>query len=308
MILAATREGLARAWAVRRLVVGVWLIHVALAAGAAFPFWRILRSVTGPLPGTDALRASIAYGVLADLAELRPGLVGGVALASLVVLGLGSLVGAAVSAGVLEVLRGGDSRSLGHRFGRGAGRFFGRFAALSLSVGVLFGILGALAVAPPLLLARAHLREGTGPGWPGPVGAVAVVAVIVVLASLVLDASRIHLVQGDGGVWRALWAGTRAVSRRPLSWLGVWLANAAILGVALGLYLLARQTVAPETGGLILVIVLAQQGFVLARTGLRVALLAGECRLVEGPQPWPARPVADPGAPQSEPVSSPSAV
>jgi len=308
MILAATREGLARAWAVRRLVLAVWAIHVVLAAGAAFPFWRVLRSVTGPLPGTDALRVSMAYGVLADLAELRPGLIGAVGLVSLVVLGLGMLVGAAVSAGILEVLRGGDSRSLGHRFGRGAGRFFGRSVRLSVAVGGLFGILGALALTPPLLLARAYLHDGTGPGRPGPVGAVAVGAVILVSASLVLDASRIHLVRSDVGAWRALRAGARAVIRRPLTWLGVWLANAALLGVALGLYLPARHAIAPETGVLLVVIVLAQQAFVLARTGLRVALLASESALVERAGRQSPRPVAAPGVPQSEPVPSPSAV
>ena len=65
---------------------------------------------------------------------------------------------------------------------------------------MLFGFLGALAVAPPLLLARAHLREGTGPGWPGPVGAVAMGLLTLVLASLVLDAARIHIVRNDAGV------------------------------------------------------------------------------------------------------------
>jgi hypothetical protein len=308
MVLAATREGLLRAWAVRRLVLAVWLIHLVLAAAAAFPFWRILRSVTGPLPETDPLRASIAYGILADLAEIRPGLTGSVALVSLVVLGLGLLVGAAVSAGVLEVLRGGGPGSLGQRFGTGAGCFYGRFVRLTLAVGALFGVLGALALAPPLLLARAHLRDGTGPGWPGPAGAVAIMVVILVSASLVLDASRIHVVRGAGGAWRALRAGVRTVSRRPLSWLGVWLANAAILGGALGLYLLARQAISPESEALIVIIVVAQQAFVLARTGLRVAHLASEWSLVEGREPRSLPSVAAPGAPQSEPTSPPPSV
>ena len=128
-IAAVTREGLARSGAAWRLVVLVWGVHLVLAAAAAYPFWRALRSVLGPLPGADVLRTGIHLEALADLVELRPGLLGAFGLSFVAVAGLGLLIGAAVTAGVLEALRGEDVRSLGHRFGRGAGRFFGRFVA-----------------------------------------------------------------------------------------------------------------------------------------------------------------------------------
>lgn len=307
-VAALTREGLARAWAERRVVGLVWLIHLVLAAAAAFPLWLSLRTVVGFLPEADVLRTGVVFGALADLAEMRPGLLGvlGATLVAVVVLGV--IVGAAVTAGVLEVLSGSDERPLGHRFGRGAGRFFGRFVWLALLVGFLAAIVGGLAVLPFAPLARSYFRAGWGPGRLAPFGAVAVAGIVLLLALLVLDASRIHTVRSDAGVLSSLRAGLGLVLRHPLLWAGTWLANAVLVGVALVLFVLFRQAVPTDRGIVILAMVLAQQTLVVVRTGLRVALLASERALVERLRPSP-RPGTRVGAPpQSESSVLPAAV
>lgn len=305
-VAALTREGLARAWSARRLVLLVWLIHLVLAAAAAFPLWRTLHSVLGPLPEADVLRTGIAFGTLTDLAEMHPGLLGvfGFTLAAVVLLGV--LVGAAVTGGALEVLRGGDERPLGHRFGRGAGRFFGRFVRLGLVVGLLAAIAGGLAVLPFARLTRSYLREGWEPGRLAPLGAAVVAGLVILLALLVLDASRIHIVRSDAGVLPGLRAGSGLVLGHPLVWAGTWLANATLVVLAVALFVAFRQAAPTDRGVLVLAMVLAQQTLLVVRTGLRVALLASESALVERlrPVPRPGTPVVAPAPSQAESSSA----
>ncbi len=281
VVLALTRLGLGRPWSARTLVAGVWFIPLALAAAAAFPLWRALDSVLGPLPEADVLGTGLRLGALADLAELRPGLVSGVGLTIVAIAALGLLVGAAVSGGVLEVLRSTDDRSLGHRFGRGAGRFFGRFVGVSLLVGLLGGVVGAAAVYPFVTLTGSYFRAGWGPGRFAPYGAALVASLTVLAVLLVLDAARIHIVRSDGSAWAGLRAGLGLVFRHPLVFIGMWFANGVLVTASVGLFLLFREVVPSGSGPLILPMVLAQQAFALARTGLRVALLASESALVD---------------------------
>lgn len=306
VVLAVTREGLARAWSARALVLMVWLIHLALATAAAFPFWRALRSVLGSLPEADVLGTGVHLGALADLAELRPGLLSGFGLTLVAVAALGLLVGAAVSGGVIEALRSTDDCPLGHRFGRGAGRFFGRFVGVGLLVGLLAGVAGAVALFPFMALARSYFRSGWEPGRLAPIGGAVVGGFVLLLALLVLDAARIHVVRSDAGVFSGLRAGLGLVLRHPVVWLGTWLMNAALAALSFGLYVSFREVVPSGTGPLILAMVLAQQAFAITRTGFRVALLASESALVDTLHAVPTEPtpVAVPVAAQSDSLSA----
>jgi hypothetical protein len=300
-----TREGLARAGRAWRLVLLVWLLHLVLAVAAAFPLWRVLRAAVGALPEADVLRTGVALGALADLAEMRPGLDEALAFTLVAAAAVGLLLGSAVTGGVLEVLLGRDGGTLGQRFGRGAGRFFGRFFRLTLVVGVLAAVVGGAAVLPFLHLTRSYLREGWEPGRFAPLGAAGVAGVVALLTLLLLDASRIHIVRSDGGVWSGLREGLRLVLGRPLVWAGTWVANALLVGLAVAVFVVFRQTVPTEQGVLILAMGLAQQALALTRTALRVALLGSESSLVERLQPSP-RPVVAVSAQAAS--SSPAAV
>ena len=77
MILDATREGLGALRRAPRLAVVLWLVNLALALAAGVPGFLALRSAIGLLPGADALGDGFSLGVLVDLLELRPGLLGG---------------------------------------------------------------------------------------------------------------------------------------------------------------------------------------------------------------------------------------
>jgi hypothetical protein len=311
MIAKVTREGLAAARRTPRLTVTLWLLNLALALAAGVPGWLALRSAIGLLPEADPLRNGFDLGILMDLVELRPGLIGGLAFSALGAAGFGLLMGAAATGGALEVLTSRDERPFAHRFGRGAGRFFGRFVRAGLLVGLVAALVAGL-VAGPLLALSGRLRRESGlelvtnATW---MAALLLGGLVVLLALLALDAARVRIVREDARrVLPLLRSGFAVVLGHPVKWLGAWGANAALGAVALGLYLAFRNAVPAGTGPLVLLMFVAQQAFVLVRSGLRVALLGSEIALVAHLRPMPGAPEAPQPAvePPADPLPGPA--
>ena len=302
MIATVTREGFAAARRNPRLAATLWLLNLALALAAGVPGWLALSSVIGPLPEADGLRERFSVGVLVDIVEMRPGLIGGLALAAMGVAFLGLLVGAAATGGALEVLTTRDERPFAHRFGRGAGRFFARFLRAGL-VTALVGALAAALLAGPLFALRGYLRRESGSAaaaYGVSFAAMLVGALVVLLCLLALDAARVRIVREDARrVLPLLRSGFAVVLGHPVKWLGTWAVNAAALLAALGLYLAFRDAVPASTGPLVALLFVVQQVFVLVRSWLRVALLGSERALVERLRPLPA------AAPPPQPVVEP---
>ncbi len=288
-MITTTLAGLRRAAQLPRLALLLWLLNLVLAAAAAVPGWLALSSAIGPLPEADRLGAGFDFLVLSDLVQMRPGLLGGLLLSALGLAGLGLLAGNLATGGALEVLRGGDERPLGHRFGRGAFRFFGRFLRVGLVALALGGLLIGLVIVPFALVARRAGESSWEPArFANGLAGGCVVFVVVLLVLMTLDAARILIVRDDARrVWPALRAGARAVFRHPAQWLGTWLVNGLLLGAMLALYLAIRG--AAPAAPLWSVFAL-QQAFVLTRSFLRVALLASEAGLVERLAPPPPQP------------------
>jgi len=308
MIATVTREGLAAARRNPRLALTLWLLNLALALAAGVPGWLALSSAIGLLPEADALRNGFDLGVLIDLAELRPGLLGGLAFSALGVAGLGLLLGAAATGGALEVLTSRDERAFAHRFGRGAGRFFGRFVRAGLVSGVVAAVAAGLLAGPLLALSGRLRRESgsellTNATW---VAAVLLGGLAVLVALLALDAARVRIVREDARrVLPLLRSGFAVVLGHPVKWLGTWGVNALLALAALSLYLVFRRAVPAGTGPLVLLLFVAQQAFVLVRSWLRVALLGSEIALVERLRPLSAAPALSQPAVEPLPVVEP---
>ena len=306
MIATATREGLAASRRTPRLAVTLWLVNLALALAGGVPGFFALRSAIGRLPGADALGEGFSFGVLFDFVEMHPGLLGALFLSAVGVAFLGLLVGAAATGGALEVLVSRDDRPFAHRFGRGAGRFFARFVRAGLLAGVVAALAAAL-LAGPLLAASGRMRRESGAEVASQLvslGGVLLAGLVVLLALLALDAARIRIVREDARrVLPLLRSGFAVVLGHPAKWLGTWVVNAALGGLALALYLAFRHEVPAGTAPLVLLMALAQQAFVLMRAWLRVALLGSEIALVERlrPLPVPALVPAEPPQPVPEP-------
>jgi hypothetical protein len=264
-------------------------MNLALALAGGLPVWRALADAVGPLPGADVLAEAFSFEVLADLGELRPGLVAGFVSAAGALYLLGLVVGLIVTGGALEVLTSADERAFAHRFGRGF-RFFGRFLRLGAITLAAAALLAALTAGPLFALGR-YARRESGSEWLSLgvlAAAFAVLGLALLLALLVQDAARIRIVREDAPrVLPALAAGVRLVLRSPAAWLSTWAANALLLLAAFGAYLVLSGTAA--LGSRLVALVALQQGFVLARCGLRVALLGAEVALVPAPAPPLAR-------------------
>ncbi|HEX9187614.1 MAG TPA: hypothetical protein VGB87_11105 [Vicinamibacteria bacterium] len=309
MIAHATRAGFAALSRHPRLGVALWLLNLVLALAAGVPGFLALKSAIGLLPEADSLAGGFSLGVLVDLLEMRPGLLGGLALSAMGVAFLGLLAGAAATGGALEVLSSeDDGRPFGHRFGRGAGRFFLRF----LRAGILAGLAGALVaglLGGPLLALGGRLRRESGSealSLFASFSGLALAGLCVLLALLALDAARIRIVREDARrVLPMLRSGFAVVLGHPVKWLGTWAVNALLGLAALALYLLFRSSVPAGTAALVLLMFAAQQAFVLVRAGLRVALLGSEIALVERLRPEGPAPVAA-VPPEGEPVAGPA--
>ena len=309
MIATATREGFAALRRSPRLALTLWLVNLTLALAAGVPGWLALRSAIGLAPGADALGDGFSVGVLVDLVEMRPGLLGGLFLSALGVAFLGLLAGAAVQGGVLEVLTSRDDRPFAHRFGRGAGRFFFRFVRAGV-LALLAGAIAAALLAGPLLAVGGRMRRESGQEVLSnlvSLAGLAVAALVLLVALLALDAARIRVVREDARrVLPLLRSGFAVVLGHPVKWLGTWGVNALLVGLALGLYLAFRDAVPAGTGPLVLLMVLAQQAFVLVRSGLKVALAGSEMALIERLRPLPPAPAPEPVASEpDQPVAEP---
>lgn len=288
MVATVVRAGLGVARQKPRLIVTLWLLNLALALAVGAPGWLALDAAIAPLPEADVLKDRLALGVVADLAEMEPGLLRGLALSALGAGLLGLLGGAALAGGTLEVLTSRDERPFGHRFGRGAGRFLGRFLRAGLMAGLAAVLLAGLSAGPLLAWGR-RLRQESGSellALAVSLGAPLAAGLAVLVVLLALDAARIRIVREDAQrVWPLLRWGFAQVLRHPLRWLGAWGLNLLLLLAVLGVYLGLRAAVPAGSGPGIALMFALQQLFVLARTGLRVALCGTEIALVEGLQP-----------------------
>lgn len=279
-------SGMSRALRAPRLVALLWLLKLALAVAVALPGWLVARSWLGVLPEADALRDGLRIGVLADLAELRPGFFGSLTLSALGLAGLGLLAGLAAAGGVLPVLCDREARPLAERFGSGALRFFGPFLRVGLLSAPIAALALALVIAPLGLLVR---RAEHAPPLVQAASLVALLAgagLVVVLSLSVTDAARIALVRCDGRrAWPALAVGARRVLRQPVRWAGVRLANLLLVAALVSAYALVESRLPGASRGALLLGLLLAQAVAFAQSGVRVSLLAGELALWDAQLP-----------------------
>jgi|CXWL01.1.fsa_nt_gi hypothetical protein len=283
MVLASTRDGLRRAWAVKRLALPLWLANLLVALAVAIPFIASLGDALGQLPLADEAAGELRLGVLTDFLELRPEFFGPFLLAAACAAALALFLSAAVSGGTLEVLLGVPDAPLLTRFGRGAGRYFGRFLRLGALAGLLALVAAALGAALVIFASGSPEDSAWEPArLVSRLGAAAAAFLLALPMLLAFDVARIDVVRNDGRkMRRVLWAALRQVLRRPWRWIGQWALFVALAGVSLVAFWLVRALLPSSGGPALLVVFLAQQAFVLTRAWLRVARFGAQAALLE---------------------------
>lgn len=283
MTLACLRTGLRAAARRPRLAVALWLVNLTLAAAAATPAMLAFREAFDRAPAADRLRQGFSFGLTVELLQAWPGRLATLVSFALAAAVLALLANALTSGGVLEVLTTGDDRRFLHRFGRGAGHFFGRFLRVGIAAGLTLVALAGLVAAAAGALARRLEESPWEPMWVVMGGArLGLIALVALVALVALDVARIRLVREDGRrAVRLYWGSLALVLRHPVATLGIWAGTAALFALVLGLYALVRAVAPAQAWAGILFMVLAQQAVMLCRAALRVALFAGEIALVE---------------------------
>jgi len=275
-------KALARAGREWRLALLLWGIEAALALVVLAPVLPFLSKHLADAPLADRLIDRFDVVLLADLAETNRTFFAG----------LGPLVGLAMAAalvanafaagGALAALGSADRRPLGVRFFAGGARHFGRFARAGLAAMPLAALAAALLSAPLWIVYGALDVPAEGARFfVGLAGALAA-AFGALLVLLALDLARVRLAaSGERRGVRMLLGSFRRLLRRPGAPLALWAGLALALLAAGGALAAVRGLIVPRTGLLLVVLVVLQQAAVAARAFYRVALWAGEIRLVE---------------------------
>lgn len=290
-----------------RLLVGLWLLNLAVALPGSLFIGRSLRDAAGSSLVSEELAKGFDlrwYGEYEARARglektFRPSVAGhGAQLDNLEAFWSGSLfTGSGGSGGFRGLVATGVGYALLWTFllgglltrlsGRWEGSFWGaaaghfpRFLALGAIAWSLYAGIFLLArrVFPWIeRLTRDVTAERTVLGWN--LLAAGLVVLALVLVRTACDYARIALVAGRGGFWRAAAAGILFPLRRPFASLGLVAGAGALGALLLAVYALLAPTAGPASWAGVVLAFLLGQVWILVRLGLRLALLAWETRL-----------------------------
>ena len=286
----ATSAAVRRAIRSPRLVLLLWGAQLVIAAIAFFPVLRHLATALADAPAGDEFLHRFSLPLFSDLLRAGGPWFRGLGPLLVLVAVLTLVWNVLAAGGALESLLSGDPSRLAHRFGRGAGRFFGRFLRMGLAA-VPVALLTAGILAGPIFGVAASLDDtAEGATFWLAVAGILVALFAVLLVQLALDLARIRVARDDvrKGV-RVFRASLRAVLRRPWQVLAVWFPLALCFAAISALYLGFRSLLPAGGGALLLALFLAQQLVMIARAGMRVALWSGEIALVE--KKWATAPL-----------------
>ena len=302
-LIACFRSGLSDAARRPKLLATLWALNLGLAAAATLPLAGWLSAVLPLAPEADLLVNRYSFGVAAELQQdAGPAM----RLVWAAVLGtslLALLAGPLLAGGILETLGSSDRRPFFHRFFRGGGHFYGRFLRLA----VLFAVSTALVAGIAAGILRAALRPLRESAWePGaPVARLILLTAVLAIVAWFwtgLDYARIHVSRDDSRrMWRAWMSGLRFATRFRGRAFALLALNGLLTLALAAAYLGFRLAVPSHTLGLIALMFVAQQAFMWARAGLRVALVASERLLHEEMRPMLGRPIIALPAPLPSP-------
>lgn len=320
---ASVAEGLRGAWRQRGLVLLIWVAFLLLAAFATMPTWRACGVALDHTPESERLLDGLNIALIREMstsdspasAVTLPWMMMASALMAL-------LWNPFVSGGMLSVLLGANGAvggsasgndgggSVRERFFFGGGRHYWRLFRLLLTmVGIGVVMLGLAGTVLFAVQSGADER-----GWERMSLALtgvnlALLGALAGLLSMITDYARVAIVRDGRRLVSAIWAGTRLLLRRPLAVIAFGLTFALLLGLLTGLYAAASSALSFRSWTAILLGILLQQLFSLTRTGLRVAMVAGELPMLPAPPPviYGSCPQPEPAA-EVEPVPTAQAV
>jgi hypothetical protein len=323
----AVAAGLRVAWRQRRLVLLVWFAFFLLAAFAAVPTWRACDVALSHTPESERLLDGLNIALVREMATsdgpattvTLPWMIAASALMALLwnpfVSGgmLTVLLGAAAPGGAAQAddappaphagpaVQAAIAGSVRERFFAGGARHYWR----------LFGLLGTMLVIGLFVVGLAGVvlfgiqSSIDDRGWERTslalTGAIlALLGALAGLLAIVTDYARIAIVRDGRRLWPGIWTGVRLLFRRPLGVVAFGLTFVLLLALLAVLYVQASDALPFRSWSAILLGIVFQQLFSLTRTGLRVAMVAGELPMLPPPALVPA-PMPEPDVLDSTP-------
>jgi hypothetical protein len=289
IVLRIFRSACRHTLAAPALVMTLYGVNLLLALPAFSVARSALKAALGNSLAGESLLAGFDYSVWLDLTGPRNTLIGTLLplAASMAVLSV--VMHTFLAGGVLDLLAR-EKRFSTPSFFRACGTYLGRFfriwiltAAVLLLAAVLFGTF--LSTIIDIVNAQSGSEQTTGIAL---VVSLILFSFPVLLIFMASDYARIYTVVGNGrSSWKALGRGFQFLFRNPGATLGLHLLLLLLLCVAVALYLFVEGVIDVDPGAAILLLVLLQQLFMVARAGIRVAFSAGEVALYDERKPRP---------------------
>lgn len=298
MLTTCLRSGWRAAFSHGSLALTLWAWNGLLALAAAFATWRWLDAAFAYAPEADKLLERFRLGIVIELLQydrFSPlSAINGAAIGLLI---LAAISNPLVSAGLMEVLVTSDERPMLHRFFRGAGHFFWRFARLLVISGIAGLILFLVAAAATRPITTALGESSWERAWlAASLARLSLLALIFVFLAAVNDLARAEVTLSNvemRGMFRAWLRALRlAVGNFGLV-TGIALAYFAVLGVMLIAYAALAGALPAQSAAGILILIVLQQAFMIGRAALRVARGGAAVALCRARLPV-AAPVAQP--------------
>jgi hypothetical protein len=278
------RRAIAAGWARVRsraafAVVAIWAIVTMVAVAAIAPAWAWWNGALGHTIDGARLLGSPDAGTLVELFRETPFGARVIAAAAVAAAAIVMLLNPFLAGGLLGALAAppGPARGRGARFAADGVRFYGPL----LRVALIVWPIAAVAIPVAAVVAAMPFASGPRPALSLAAGGL-VVAGGALVATMLVDLARIHVVRtgtrrAGAAVAAALAIGLRQ-ARRLLPVALVFALAFVVAGAALAAL---RGWLAGDTWPTILLGVVAQQAYALARTGLRATMVASEQVLVE---------------------------
>ncbi len=279
----AIARGVATMFQQRRLAMILWAWSLVVGVAGAAPAVRWFRQAWGLRPEADTMLFHFDLPTFVELSHYDVSPTWGMVMAAAGGAVMLAFVGGAfITAGVIHLLLDRDdaerTRTLWSRFGRGGGQAFWRSLTVSVINAIALGVGAALTYwAGRALLHTLAEWPSEAAAWTAMLGPWIPVAVVVAVLSATTDYARLRVVADPVcGAFRAWFGALSFTLRHPLSTTVIWSAFAGMTLVVLIASFAWSINVPTHTMAWLVVLVLVQQGVMLARAMVRVGALGAQ--------------------------------
>jgi hypothetical protein len=270
----AFRRGWLAASRSKMALLLMWFTYALIAKIVAVPAIVLLLDPLAHSHMAVKLLSHFEAGWLGDLIDTANSAAVALSAVAAVAAGLTWLVAVLFAGGVITMLDEHWERFSFSLFCSGAAEHFWRILRLSLFGLVCYALAWGLGRLPSIL-AKKIFSQGME-GWPLGVAAVVGSVLTVLLlgwVATVLDYAKVRLVSGrKRGAFKTLMRSFVFVFRHFSLTMGVWLMNAILFALAGVIYLEYSSLVQASGTVTIMLLIVAQQAFILFRTAQRIAV------------------------------------